>query len=217
MTATAGHLHLGAPHFRLGAPRLRLRAPHLDTATIVLAAVGVLLVAALVIGGRPQSETVTGPEARGSVQVTAPTTRAVASTTTTAAALAAPTAAPVSPAVTPAPAAAATAPAATAAPLAPPPAFSTGCADALSYLVAHEAPGFVSTCAPGSALGHYGYTCANVAGRCPGVRFIRVACPAPFVYMNEAHNSWTLIGQGSGIDPYGQGNSAEQAQCNGFR
>ncbi len=106
---------------------------------------------------------------------------------------------------------------ATTAPPAPAPAVTTGCADALAYVATHAAPGFVATCAAHSALGHYGYTCANVPGRCDGVRIIHVACPAPFVYENEAHNSWTVIGQGSGIDPYGQGTAAEQAYCNGFR
>lgn len=100
----------------------------------------------------------------------------------------------------------------------PPPAVTTGCADALAYLGAHQAPGFVDVCAPGSALGHYGFTCVNVPGRCPdGARLIHVACPAPFVYMNEAHNSWALLGQRSGIDPYGEGTPAEQAYCNRLR
>lgn len=95
-----------------------------------------------------------------------------------------------------------------------PPAVTTGCADALAYLSAHQAPGFVDVCGPGTASGHYGFTCWNVAGRCPnGAKVIRIACPAPFVYMNEAHNSWSLVGRGSGIDPYGQGTSAEQAFC----
>jgi hypothetical protein len=31
--------------------------------------------------------------------------------------------------------------------------------------------------------------------------------------MNEAHNSWTLTGHGSGIDPYGQGTAADHAAC----
>jgi hypothetical protein len=100
---------------------------------------------------------------------------------------------------------------------APPPAFTTGCGDALAFLASHQAPGFVDTCAPGSALGHYGYTCATVPGRCDGVRIIHIACPAPFVFMNEAHNSWAVIGQGSGIDPYGQGSAAEQTACNRYR
>src|SRR5689334_20235101 len=68
----------------------------------------------------------------------------------------------------------------TAAP-APAPAFTTSCRDALAYLAANQAPGYVDTCAPGSALGHYGYACANVPGRCSGVRIVHIACPAPFV------------------------------------
>jgi len=97
----------------------------------------------------------------------------------------------------------------------PLPVVTTTCADALAYLAAHQAPGFVDSCGDGSALGHLGYTCWNIAGRCPnGAKIIHIACPAPFVYMNEAHNSWTLIGQGSGIDTYGQGTAAEQAFCN---
>lgn len=97
------------------------------------------------------------------------------------------------------------------------PVLATTCADALAYLAAHQAPGFVDTCADGSALGHLGYTCADVAGRCAGQRFIRIACPAAFVYMNEAHNSWVLTGLGSGLDPYGQGTVAERAACASHR
>ena len=63
-----------------------------------------------------------------------------------------------------------------------------------------------------------GFTCWNVAPQCgEGGRVIHIACPAPFVYQNEAHNSWALIGQRSGIDPYGQGSPAEQASCDRFR
>ena len=102
--------------------------------------------------------------------------------------------------------------------VAPPAAVTTNCDDAIAYLLSHQAPGFSDACGRGSAFGHYGVTCWNVAGMCPdGAKFIHIACPAPFVYMNEAHNSWTIIGQSSGIDPYGQGNAAEQAFCDGFR
>lgn len=81
----------------------------------------------------------------------------------------------------------------TAAPPVPDPQWS--CPAALAYLAVHQAPGFVGSCGPGSALGHYGYTCWNIALHCPdGARIIHIACPAPFVYMNEEHNSWTLIG-----------------------
>jgi hypothetical protein len=97
------------------------------------------------------------------------------------------------------------------------PAVSTTCADALAYLAAHQAPGFSDVCADGTALGHLGVTCVNLAGMCEGQRIIRIACPAPYVYMNEAHNSWVLIGARTGIDPYGQGNAAERAACEAHR
>lgn len=100
----------------------------------------------------------------------------------------------------------------------PLPAVTTNCNDALAYLAAHQAPGFVDACGDGSALGHYGHTCFNVAGMCPdGAKFIHIACPAPFVYMNESHNSWTLIGRASGFDIYGQGSPAERAFCDRHR
>jgi hypothetical protein len=97
------------------------------------------------------------------------------------------------------------------------PAVSTSCTEALAYLAAHQAPGFTDSCADGSAFGHLGVTCVNQAGMCEGRRYIHIACPAPFVYMNEAHNSWTLTGTGSGIDPYGQGRDAERAACASHR
>ena len=97
------------------------------------------------------------------------------------------------------------------------PRSTTSCADALAYLAAHQAPGFTDTCADGTALGHLGLTCVNQPGMCAGQRIIHIACPAPFVYMNEAHNSWTLLGQGTGIDPYGQGSDAERAACASHR
>ncbi len=97
-------------------------------------------------------------------------------------------------------------------------AVTTGCAEALAYLASHQAPGFVDVCGPGTALGHYGFTCWNTPGHCPdGGRVIHIACPAPFVSMNEAHNSWSLQGRRSGIDPYGQGTPAEQQFCDRFR
>ena len=100
---------------------------------------------------------------------------------------------------------------------APRPVVSTACADALAYLAAHQAPGFSDVCADGTALGRLGFTCVNQPGMCEGQRFIHIACPAPFVYMNEAHNSWTLLGARTGIDPYGQGSDAERAACDRHR
>ena len=101
--------------------------------------------------------------------------------------------------------------------MARPPAHLTTCAVALAYLAAHQAPGFRDSCADGSALGHLGWTCSDQRGMCAGQRFIRIACPAPFVYMNEAHNSWVLLGARTGIDPYGQGSDAERAACAAHR
>jgi hypothetical protein len=197
MTTTAGlHHHL-------------LRPSPPEAAAFVLAATGMLLVAALLIGehapGIAQVRIGSHPQARSDTKF-----RPVAVATST-------TRPPVAVAVPPITAPVITVPAAAAAAPAPAAPFTTTCADASAYLASHQAPGFVDTCAPGSALGHYGYTCVNVVGRCEGVRIIHVACPAPFVYMNEAHNSWSLIGQRSGIDPYGQGSASEQAACDRFR
>jgi hypothetical protein len=93
------------------------------------------------------------------------------------------------------------------------PAVAMSCADALAYLASHQAPGFTDVCSDGSAFGHLGVTCVNQPGMCEGMRYVHIACPAPFVYMNEAHNSWVLTGQRTGIDPYGQGSAAERAAC----
>lgn len=80
-----------------------------------------------------------------------------------------------------------------------------GCAQAIAYLQANSAPGFTFGCAPHSALGHYGYTCTNVPGICAESKHIQIACPAPFVYQNEASNSFVITGaKGGRIDPYGQ-------------
>ena len=95
--------------------------------------------------------------------------------------------------------------------------MSTSCADALAYLAAHQAPGYTDECGDGTAFGHLGVTCVNQPGMCEGERLIHIACPAPFVFMNEAHNSWVLIGQRAGIDPYGQGSAAERAACDQHR
>ena len=77
-----------------------------------------------------------------------------------------------------------------------------GCAAALSYLAAHAAPGFTFKC-PGYADGNQAMTCVNHAPECPGQKIIAIAVPCAAAYMNEAHNSYVLIGQASGVDPYG--------------
>ena len=78
-----------------------------------------------------------------------------------------------------------------------------GCAAALAYLAAHSAPGFKFEC-PGYALGHQAMTCLNVPGVCPGYGLIAISVPCAAAYMNEAHNSWVVLGDIPGpIDPYG--------------
>jgi len=199
-----------------GAARRRRRAP---APTIRAAGVLAVLAAALVLvtggfdgpgprsGGRHAArvevlgEQVTrgGAEAGPSTTTTTVTTAPPSSTTTT-----------TTTTTTPAP------PVATAAPVRRP-AVPGSCAEALAYLAAHQAPGFTDSCADGSAFGHLGVTCVNQPGMCEGQRYVHIACPAPFVYMNEAHNSWTLIGARTGIDPYGQGTDAERTACASHR
>lgn len=77
-----------------------------------------------------------------------------------------------------------------------------GCAAALAYLAAHSAPGFRFEC-PGYALGHQAMTCLNEPGICPGSGLIAINVPCAAAYMNEAHNSWVVLGEATGIDPYG--------------
>lgn len=119
---------------------------------------------------------------------------------------------PMPAATTPPPAAVAAPPTpvapATGAPAASTPAapggYGYGCAAALAYLAGHAAPGFVSSC-PHYAGGHQATTICTGAPACqPGTEFIWIADPCPAAYMNEASNSWVLIGQSdSPWDPYG--------------
>ena len=78
-----------------------------------------------------------------------------------------------------------------------------GCGAALAYLRTHAAPGFRFQC-PGYAWGHQGMTCANHPPQCPGERIIAIAIPCRAAYMNEASNSWVMLGlRHHPIDPYG--------------
>jgi hypothetical protein len=78
-----------------------------------------------------------------------------------------------------------------------------GCGPALAYLRSHAAPGFRFQC-PGNAWGHQAMTCANHAPQCPGSRIIAIAVPCRASYMNEASNSWVMLGlRHTAIDPYG--------------
>ena len=74
------------------------------------------------------------------------------------------------------------------------PATASGCSAALEYLNAHAAPGFAFEC-PGDAQGHQAMTtCVSGASACSIQRLIVIADPCPAAYMNEASNSWDLIG-----------------------
>lgn len=80
----------------------------------------------------------------------------------------------------------------------------SGCAAAYAYLRAYAAPGFTIEC-PGDAGGHEAETmCISAVTPCGTLRLIVIADPCPAAYMNEASNSWALIGASDApIDPYG--------------
>jgi hypothetical protein len=82
-------------------------------------------------------------------------------------------------------------------------ATASGCDAALTYLTAYAYPGFTFEC-PGDALGRQAMTCDNEPGVCPNELLIAIADACPAAYMNEASNSWVLMGQSTApIDPYG--------------
>jgi hypothetical protein len=109
------------------------------------------------------------------------------------------TAAPAAPAVP-------TVPTVPAVPALPPRGGATayGCGPALAYLAAYAAPGFVFQC-PGDAQGHQATTtCVSGASRCSIERLITIADPCAAAYMNEASNSFVVMGLSDApIDPYG--------------
>jgi len=84
-------------------------------------------------------------------------------------------------------------------------ATTSGCAAALAYLNAYAAPGFTLEC-PASSQGHQASTsCVSQDSPCDEQRVITIADPCPAAYMNEASNSWVLMGESKApIDPYGQ-------------
>jgi hypothetical protein len=79
-----------------------------------------------------------------------------------------------------------------------------GCAAALAYLAAYAAPGFGAQC-PAATGGHQATTmCVTSATPCDVERAILIAEPCAAAYMNEASNSWVLLGVSDApIDPYG--------------
>jgi hypothetical protein len=80
----------------------------------------------------------------------------------------------------------------------------SSCAAALAYLTAYAAPGFQLEC-PANAQGHEATTtCISEHTLCDLGRIIEIADPCPAAYMNEASNSWVLLGLSNApIDPYG--------------
>jgi hypothetical protein len=79
-----------------------------------------------------------------------------------------------------------------------------GCVAALAYLTAYAAPGFDLEC-PANAQGHQATTtCNSEHALCDSGRYIEIADPCPAAYMNEASNSWLVLGLSDApIDPYG--------------
>ena len=78
-----------------------------------------------------------------------------------------------------------------------------GCGAALAYLQAYAAKSFTLEC-PGYAEGQEAMTCMNQAGVCPGTSVIAIADPCPQAYMNEASNSYVILGLAdTPIDPFG--------------
>lgn len=81
---------------------------------------------------------------------------------------------------------------------------ASGCAAALAYVASHAAPGFVASCPHPDGTYQATTTCVNAPHCLPGTAFIWIADPCPAAYMNEASNSWVLVGQSSApVDPYG--------------
>jgi hypothetical protein len=143
---------------------------------------------------------ITPPPAPAPVPTAPPTT----TTTTTVPPAPAPAPAPTPPpAPTPAPAAAAPAPTDPGVLPAVGQATAWGCGAALTYLQAYAAKGFTLEC-PGYAEGREAMTCMNQPGACQGASVIAIADPCPQAYMNEASNSFVLLGlAATPIDPFG--------------
>jgi hypothetical protein len=149
---------------------------------------------------------VRGPAHQTTVQTplsTTTTSTTTTSTTTTTQPPPPPAPAPPPPPPPPPPPAAAPAPA-SGGPV-PPVGHATawGCAAAIAYVTAYAYPGFSVEC-PGNALGREGMTCKDEPGICTNQLVIAIADPCPVAYMNEASNSWVLMGASSApLDPYG--------------
>jgi hypothetical protein len=79
-----------------------------------------------------------------------------------------------------------------------------GCGPAMSYLEAYAAPGFLMACQVDTQGHQATTTCISGASRCSVARMILISVPCPAAYMNEASNSWVVMGLSNAvIDPYG--------------
>jgi hypothetical protein len=80
-----------------------------------------------------------------------------------------------------------------------------GCAAAVAYLEAYAAPDFIIACAIDPDEHQATTTCISGTSPCNLGRFILIADPCAAAYMNEASNSWVLMGLSDApIDPYGR-------------
>jgi hypothetical protein len=183
--------------------RSLIRMTNISHLLTVLVLTAVLAVFLIPLSGRPTARRTAGPtevrresaHSETGASVSEPLSAATTVPTTTPTTTAVPT--PTTPPTTTPPAPALDVAAAAAVP------SGYGCAAALAYLRAHAAPGFALEC-PGWADGHQAMSCDNVAGICPGAKVIAISIPCPAAYMNEASNSWVLLGEShNALDPYG--------------
>lgn len=209
-------------------PARRWRAAWLASTTVVVGCLAVLVAQVVTPGravsrSRPRVAAWTGARATSAAvdsyahRVVVPPPRAAWPTTTTVSPVATTTTTTTTTAAPPPPTTTTTAPPQSppaAAPPSPAPAPSNavppqgqatqwGCAAALAYLSAYAYPGFTLDC-PGNAQGREAMTCKDWPGVCPGQLVIAIADPCPAAYMNEASNSWVLMGASKAPeDPYG--------------
>ena len=149
--------------------------------------------------------TAPAPASTTTTTTVAPATTTTSTSTTTTTSTTTPVVPPTTPASSAGPPGVATAPAPAETSAVPAVGRATawGCAAALAYLEAYAAKGFTFEC-PGDAEGHDAMTCLAEQGACPSSAVIAIADPCPAAYMNEASNSWVLLGASAApIDPYG--------------
>jgi hypothetical protein len=176
---------------------------------VVFAALAILAVQLLTVQGSPPAPLTSTSSSTSPSTSTSVASTAVPALPVTTATSPAPTPPAAAPAMVATPSAVAAAPAAVPPPtdpsLVPPVGRATawGCTAALTYLQAYAAKGFTLEC-PGYARGQEAMTCMRVAGVCPTSAVIAIADPCPQAYMNEASNSYVIVGDAdTPVDPFG--------------